>query len=154
MDLIYWRESSFFQGRLEIFPALAEKHRLKGLSRNRKLADQEVAQESSKQCESKMELPWQKSSSNVALITRPSNQCKSLIDAPYSFFFWLLIVALCISLTMLLNKINNMKVVDDNLWGVQPYCEAWGVKSNSQTKVCLVPNWFLSTKLYHLTVYM
>ena len=83
VDLIYWRESSFFQGRLEIFPALAEKHGLKGLSRNRKLADQEVAKESSKQCESKMELPWQKSSSNVALIiTRPSNECKSLIDVP------------------------------------------------------------------------
>ena len=83
VDFIYWGETSFYQGKLEIFLALAEKLRLKGLSRNRKLADQEVAQESSKQCESKMELPWQKSSSYVALIiTRPSNQCKSLIDVP------------------------------------------------------------------------
>ena len=69
-------------------------------------------------------------------------------------FFWLLIVSLCISLSMLLNKINNLKVVDDNLWGVQPYCEAWGVKSNSQTKVRLVPNCFLSAKLYDLTVHV
>ena len=73
----------FIPGQLEIFLALAEKLRLKGLSRNKKLADQEVAKESSKQCESKMELPWQKSSSNVALIiTRPSNQWKSLINVP------------------------------------------------------------------------
>ena len=40
---------------------------LKGLSRNKKLADQEVAKESSKQCESKKEKTWEKNSSDVAL---------------------------------------------------------------------------------------
>ena len=57
----------FIPGQLEIFLALAEKLRLKGLSRNKKLADQEVAKKSSKQCESKKEKTWEKSSSDVAL---------------------------------------------------------------------------------------
>jgi len=44
----------------------------------------------------------------------------------------------CVSLSTIdCNSTSSIasQVVDDNLWGVHPYCEAWGVKSNSQKKV-------------------